>query len=198
MQDEPHQETEGWLSPLVRNIRLRQVARRIAPHSLVLDLACGNGWLGPYLPTGCAYYGVDRLTPTAPSRFDGFLPLDLGRDRSFEDIAAWLPRPADVITVAAFLEHIPDPAGFLAKARRLLRPGGSIVGTTPHPRGRSLHDSLARLYLCSRSGAAEHETFLNQSDIARAAVASGGTLSDFDMFLAGLNQVFVLRYGADA
>ena len=161
----------------------------------MLDLACGDGFLSRFLPEGCEYYGVDVLTPTDPSVFTQFMSIDLIGEDVPDRILSWLGgKPVDVITCAAFLEHIPDQAEFLRSCRPLLRPGGQLVGTTPHPRGRRVHDNLARIYLCSRAGADDHEDFLSREDLERAAEGAGGRIVAFRTFLFGLNQLFVMRF----
>ncbi len=39
----------------------------------------------------------------------------------------------DVIVAAAIIEHLADPAGMLKESARVLKPGGILVLTTPHP-----------------------------------------------------------------
>ena len=41
----------------------------------------------------------------------------------------------DVIVMSEILEHLNSPESFLARAARLLRPGGLLYATTPHGRG---------------------------------------------------------------
>jgi 2-polyprenyl-3-methyl-5-hydroxy-6-metoxy-1,4-benzoquinol methylase len=189
-----HQETEGLLSPIIRDIRLKQVAQRIRRNETVLDLACGNLYLARHLAREHRYLGVDR-TPAGPenSGYD-FLLADLADADTPARLESLIQGKVDVITCAAFLEHITNPTEFLNRYRSLLRPGGRLIGTTPHPRGKTLHNSLAQLYLCSRSGAAEHEDFLSKDDLERIAVASGGKLTEYQQFLFGLNQIFVFEY----
>lgn len=188
-----HQETEGLVSPIIRDLRLRRIAARIAPGSRVLDLACGNGYLRRHLPDGCTYFGVDRLIPDAGGAFS-FLEADLMDPGTAPAIKAWMGEPADFIVCAAFLEHLSQPAELVLRMAPVLKEDGALVGTTPHPRGRNLHDSLARLYLCSRSGAAEHEAFLDRLDLANVAEASGGELMYYRQFLFGLNQLFEFKF----
>ena len=190
---ETHHETEGVLSPLIRDVRLREIARRVPEGTRVLDLACGEGFLRRFLPSSCDYYGVDVLSPTDPEVFTGFLPADLLEQHAPDRILEWLGGPVDIITCAAFLEHIPDPGDLLKRCRVLLEPGGRIIGTTPHPRGRRVHDALARLYLCSRAGAADHEDFLSRTDLVAAAKHAGGHVVTFRTFLLGLNQLFEIQ-----
>ena len=182
------------LSPLVRDIRLKRVARNVRAGSRVLDLACGNGYLSRFLPPSCKYYGVDRIRAADEGRFHGFLAADLLDPSTPKRLLDLLGEPADYVTCAAFLEHIDDPASLVQAYRGVLRPGGQLIGTTPHPRGRHLHDALARIYLCSRSGAEEHEDFLSKADLERVANRAGGTLVSYETFLMGLNQLFVFSF----
>lgn len=39
----------------------------------------------------------------------------------------------DAVIAAAIIEHLPDPAGMLRESARVLKPGGILVLTTPHP-----------------------------------------------------------------
>ena len=190
----PHQEVEGILSPIIRNIRLRRVAQHIRKESVVLDLACGAGYLSSFLPSHCTYYGVDRIARPHHDFFDDFLHLDLSTPGSFDTLRQWLPEKPTYITLVAFLEHIKGHASFLAQCKELLDQEGEIVGTTPHPRGRFLHDGLSKLYLCSRSGAEEHEDFLAREDLENIAHAIGGNLKKYRSFLLGLNQLFVVNF----
>ena len=178
----------------MRNVRLGKAAACLDGGSLVLDLACGEGYLSSFLPEGCEYYGVDRLIPPESGAFTDFLALDVLEEDAFERIREWLPREPDYLTCVAFLEHIGDPAHFARRFAALLPSHGKLVGTTPHPMGRKVHDSLASLYLCSRQGAAEHEEFLGRRELERLASVSGGVLVTYERFLFGLNQLFVIEY----
>ena len=189
-----HQETEGLLSPWIRDIRLKKVAQCIPNHTVVLDLACGNGYLSQFLPAGCKYYGVDRLEPSAHDPFTDFKILDLSKNSTFKELELWLPEKPNVITCIAFLEHISDPAAFLKNAQQLLNERGKIIGTTPHPRGRLVHDTLAKLHICSQSGADEHETFLGKKDLNEMALGANGGLTQYSPFLFGLNQLFTVEF----
>lgn len=193
------QETQGLLSPLARDIRLRRVASCIAAGSVVLDLGCGAGRLAELLPPGCTYLGIDRVAPDDTRQFADFIALDLNDPDSFAAAHRWIDVRPDYLTCAAMLEHVTDPGGLIRQFSRLLTRGGSLVATTAHPRARLVHDSLARLYLCSRCAAAEHETFLGPARIRDIATSSHGRLVAYRTFLWRLNQLFVIRYepGAD-
>ncbi len=188
-----YQETEGVLSPWIRSIRLRKVAALIPDGSGVLDLACGAGFLRDWLPPHCKYFGVDRVQPLQLERFTDFLLKDLCDPDLIEVLTEWLLEPVDILTLVAFIEHIQDPQILLKNVQPLLKPNGTVILTTPHPVGRSLHDALASIYLCSRAGAEEHEDFFSQADLEQLATLSGLTLTHYDRFLYGLNQLIVMK-----
>ncbi|MEO0797002.1 MAG: class I SAM-dependent methyltransferase [Verrucomicrobiota bacterium] len=189
----PTQETEGLLSPWIASIRLRAAADQITQGSVVLDLACGSGRLREFLKADCTYLGVDRQPPPSEAASMEFLNQDLSQADAFERIQEWLPHPPTVVTMLAFIEHVTEPIHFLKAAKGLLPKGGSVILTTPHPIGRKLHDSLASVYLCSRSGAAEHEDFLDENDLRTLAEDAGFADISYQRFLGGLNQLAVLR-----
>jgi 2-polyprenyl-3-methyl-5-hydroxy-6-metoxy-1,4-benzoquinol methylase len=187
-----NQETEGLLSPLIRSVRFKKTAALIEPNSMVLDLACGGGFLRKYLPPGCSYFGVDRIPPSDLKNFDGFLLRELMVPNLWEELQSWLPQPADVITMLAFVEHIKAPEKMLANLKKVLKEDGQVILTTPHPIGRKIHDCLARIRLCSSSAAAEHESFLGRRELENIAQRAGFEVSGYHRFLAGLNQVFAI------
>jgi SAM-dependent methyltransferase len=189
------QDDEGLLSPFLRKRRFKAITSHIPLGSVVLDLACGSGQLRHYLTPDCRYMGADRSSAASAALGGQFLAIDLARLDAFAEVDRWLPLRPQVIILTAILEHIGDPGALLAACSTLLPPQGLIVGTTPHPRGRFLHDAFARCGLCSREAANEHETFLGHSALSAAAVAAQLELFVYKQFLCGLNQVFVLRKG---
>jgi SAM-dependent methyltransferase len=73
-----------------------------------------------------AYRGID--TSDAKSRFGYRVP-----DTCYFDGDDWRVEDGafDIALCTEVLEHIPDPAAFLARAYRCLRPGGRLVLTVP-------------------------------------------------------------------
>jgi len=175
------------------------VGQKIPGGSVVLDLACGAGSLSEHLDPSCRYFGVDRIPfsrdlSTSVSREVQLLNADLAEPETPEAILKWMGCRPQVITMIAFLEHLKRPADVVRTYASLLAPGGRILGTTPHPIGRRLHDSLARLYLCSRDGADEHEAFLGRDDLNQIAQDVGGRMTGYSRFLFGLNQFFEFSF----
>jgi 2-polyprenyl-3-methyl-5-hydroxy-6-metoxy-1,4-benzoquinol methylase len=189
-----NQETEGLISPWLKNIRLRATANAIPNGSIVLDLACGAGALRSHLPPNCKYYGVDRIDPASRDQFDAFVNLDLSSVDVFQKISEWLPeKKVDVITLIAFIEHVKNPERILEGAFSLLKEDGLLLATTPHPIGRRIHDILAKLHICSPSGADEHEKFLGKQDLERVFSKAMFSINRYQRFLFGLNQLVESR-----
>ncbi len=185
-----NQETEGLLSPWIRNIRLKAVAKHVPEGAVVLDLACGGGYLKRFLPSGCQYFGVDWVDPPVGAAFDGFLKLDLASSDAIERICAFLPgHKASVITMVAFIEHVESPPLMLQKVLPIMSSDAMLLLTTPHPIGRKLHEVLATFGLCSRVGAEEHKAFLARRDLEGILGQSAFELKAYERFLFGLNQL---------
>jgi SAM-dependent methyltransferase len=188
------QETQGLLSPMLRDIRLRRIANELKSGTTVLDLGCGAGYLAKFLPADCVYLGIDRLIPPRTERFSDFLRLDLNRPGAIDAVREWLRSRPHYITCAAALEHFVAPFDLIQGFAELIESRGRFVGTTAHPKGQQLHTSLARVGLCSLDGANEHHAFFDRADLERLAVYSGGQLVEYAQFLLGLNQLFIIQY----
>jgi SAM-dependent methyltransferase len=188
------QETQGLLSPALRDIRLRKIAEHIGPGSTVLDLGCGAGYLAGFLPTDCTYIGVDRVIPPSTDWFADFFRLDLNARGAVEDALGRLGVRPHYITCAAVVEHLDAPSDLIRGLSELIEAGGKLVGTTAHPRGEQIHAWLASIGLCSRDGADEHHAFLDYRRIQQLAEVSGGRLVRYEQFLLRLNQLFVVQY----
>ena len=188
------QETQGLLSPALRNIRLGKIAAQIEAGAVVLDLGCGAGYLAEFLPSGCCYIGIDRVLPPRIDRFARFIQLDLNAPGAIHAARSWLRVKPRYLTCAAVVEHLETPLELIQSFVDLIEPGGFLVGTTAHPRGERLHASLARMGLCSSDAANEHHRFLDYDGIRQLAECSGGRLVVYHQFLMRLNQLFVVQY----
>lgn len=98
----------------------------------LLDVGCGNGiFLDLFLGrSGWELLGVDP-SPDAVARCgERGIRAVQSEIEGFDDAEGF-----DVITVWEVLEHVFDPLGVLRRCQGLLRPGGSLVLTTPNVSG---------------------------------------------------------------
>lgn len=87
--------------------------------SRVLDYGCADQPYRQLLPPGAEYVGADLPgNPDAAVHLlaDGGLPLEAGQ--------------FDAVLSTQVLEHVADPARYLAEAARVLRPGGRLLLST--------------------------------------------------------------------
>jgi len=141
---------EGRRPPFAEQ-RLRFLLDHLSRGQSVLDVGCGEGWFaGALLDAGAHVTGIDvaeeplrrarlrrreldlRLVPA-----EGQWPL---ADASF-----------DLLWAGEVIEHVLDTASWLSEARRVLKPSGRLLISTP------AHDSLTVIWLALRPSAlADH------------------------------------------
>lgn len=109
----------------------RDFASRLQPGSLVLDLACGEGYGASELAAaGHKVIGLDLEAPVvieASKRYPGatFIAGDAFR----------LPFPDatfDALGALQTIEHVSETSRFVAECARVLKPGGLAYMTTPN------------------------------------------------------------------
>ncbi len=148
------------LVPPYSSARLAFLLQHAPAEARVLDVGCGEGWFTAALGrAGRPAVGVDvareplRRAHTRDPELDlrlvpveGPWPL---QDTSFDAVWAW-----------EVLEHVADTVAWLSEVRRVLRPGGALVLSTP------AHGPFTRLRL-GLSGRAFAAHFDPRSDHLR-------------------------------
>jgi len=117
---------------------LRRLHQAITKHipketKLILDVGCGNGWVAKYfLPKGKNVISMDIALKN---------PQKVLKENSGENHAAvvadayHLPfkkTSFDAIIAAEIMEHVYDPKLFISSLMEVLKPGGTLVITTPY------------------------------------------------------------------
>ena len=114
--------------------RSRYILGRILEHrgspSSLLDVGAGNGY---FVRVARNEYGMDAAGIEISATAVAFARENLGVDLIHENVAAHRCE-YDVVTSFNVIEHLENPQEHLAELLRLVKPGGSMVMTTPNPR----------------------------------------------------------------
>ena len=147
----------GLVEPLLARLRARQ-ANSLIPNHLrggrILDIGCGSY---PYFLSHTSFkekFALDKNPPAASVPFIEWHCLDLNSEPRlpFED------EYFEAITLLAVVEHL-DPSSLVSLFRevyRALRPGGSLVLTTPAAWSDRLLHGMSRINLVSAEEIDEH------------------------------------------
>jgi 2-polyprenyl-3-methyl-5-hydroxy-6-metoxy-1,4-benzoquinol methylase len=184
------------LSRFLTHARLSRVAKYLS--GTVLDAGCGHGELLDYLPVHVHSVTLLDRSPERLPRLQTRLSRGTVEAKFLlGDIAAGEialpPASFDTVVMAALLEHLKIPDAAVHETRRLLKPGGSLVLTTPTPLGGRFHAWGSHLGLTYREAADEHEGFFDYEGLKRLLNAEGLICERYERFLLGMNQLVVAR-----
>jgi 2-polyprenyl-3-methyl-5-hydroxy-6-metoxy-1,4-benzoquinol methylase len=108
-------------------------ASRLPRNGRLLDVGCGDGYLlGQLAPFVIEGVGIDS-EPEA-IRIATTMLADQPHCRVMHNACYQIPfedAAFDVVTSTDVIEHLTDPDGHLSEIRRVLRPGGTLLLTTP-------------------------------------------------------------------
>ena len=162
---QPHRELSAfrlWLAR-GRNAVFRWVPRGVK----VLDVGCGFGEsLGYHRARGCEVWGVetDENILRVAERFDFKVRVGVFRATDF-------PREYfDFVTLDQVIEHGADPLALLRDAATVLRPGGTLLLSTPNARS-LLARALGRRWVHWHTP--YHLQLFSKPSLAAAARAAG-------------------------
>jgi ubiquinone/menaquinone biosynthesis C-methylase UbiE len=95
----------------------------------VLDLGCGDGRIGAAFLKDHDIYGIDFSEKAVEEARKKGIKAQVG------DVASGLPYgdgEFDIVLITHMLEHVFDPLGLLVEAKRVLKPGGSMLCFLPN------------------------------------------------------------------
>jgi SAM-dependent methyltransferase len=120
--------------------------RAVPAHArVILEVGCGAGRLGAALKNQDprrTVYGLER-EPAIAERAAAHLDRVFGLDVEAEE-PPLAPGSLDCLLYGDVLEHLHDPEAVLARHRRLLAPGGSILCSVPNVQHHSVLTALLR------------------------------------------------------
>lgn len=166
------------------------------PGRRVLDLGCRSGAVTRHFVAGNEVVGLDvDRAALEKAAAHGIEPV-------VGDVEEPLPFPDcsfDVVVAGELLEHLRDPAALVAEAARVLRPGGTLVGSVPNAfrlksrllflAGKAPEDDPTHLQLFSPASIGR--LLRNFEDVRIAFV--GGRFTRLHRRLLGRDLVFAAR-----
>ena len=174
----------GLLSPLRWKAAAALFGRYVSAKDIVLDMGCGNGWILRQVARRGT--GVDKNGKTLPKDTDAFKFV-------CGDATSRLPLPAahfDVCIMSQIIEHMTEPEKALTECRRLLRPGGRILITTPKPWADPVLSVLAGLHVF---GKFYHVVYYTPHGLADMVKRAGFKSVEIHSYNLGLDTLLVAR-----
>lgn len=160
--------SRGWLEHAARYAREMIAGLSLGPDSLVLEVACNDGYLlRNFVEAGIPCLGIEPTASTA----DVAEKLGIPVLRKFfgEALATALAaegRRADLIVGNNVYAHVPDINDFTRGLKAALKPGGSITLEFPHLMRLIEHTQFDTVYH-------EHYSYLTLHSVRRIFEAAG-------------------------
>ncbi len=187
----------GILSPLLQNLRFREVLKYINRYS-VLDVGCGKGDLAFWIDEHIRYVGIDydrdaiykarKRAKRKGLKNTNFYVVDL--DKS--------PLPVfdkfDTIVMIAIIEHLNEPIRILNHLKKCFTEDTFLVITTPHPKIKRFYATFAKFGLFNINAVKEHKSLILMEELKKLILESGFEILVEKPFEFGLNQLCVARF----
>ncbi|NTV55083.1 MAG: class I SAM-dependent methyltransferase [Candidatus Moranbacteria bacterium] len=181
----------GLLDRLLCQLRFRRVAGMIRDRSNVLDVGCGYRGellrtLSPRIASG---RGIDVSVDDSVSA--GNVELVGG------DLSEGLPFPDatfDVVVSLANIEHLEDSESVVREIYRVLKPGGTLLLTTPTKKAKPVLEFLAyTLHVISEREIRDHKRYFSGDELGRICRDCGFSEWSYRTFQCGMNGFLVSK-----
>ncbi len=150
----------------------------------LIDVGCGGGLLcEPLARLGAQVTGIDagerNVAIAKTHAAEGELDIDY-RQASAENLAA-AGESFDIVLSMEVVEHVSDPAGFMAACARLVAPGGLLIAATLNRTAKSFAFAIIGAEYLLRwlpRGTHDWRRFLRPSELAGLVRSHGLLLAD--------------------
>jgi SAM-dependent methyltransferase len=154
--------------PFTKRLRTKNVLACMEPRQRHLDIGCGDGFFLQRSPCR-ELYGLDELY-----------------GETFEGSLDFPEQYFDYVTMLAVVEHLDDVGRAFREIKRVLKPDGAFILTTPKQKA----DGILRLV--AKEIEHIHQAYFDRESMAKQAEGLF-SLSRYRPFLLGLNQLFYLE-----
>ena len=184
---------ESFLDRLFTRLRTGRVLRYIPKNGVICDIGCGPEPkflldLGERISEG---WGIDKKTIT--KKWSG----GVRTIRHELDNVPILPFPEnkfDCLLMIAVSEHLRFLGKVLKESRRILKPGGVIVITTPSTIAKPILEFLSfRANLVSKEEMRDHKHYYSEKELISLLKSSGFYNIEHHYFELRFNQVIIAR-----
>lgn len=156
-------------------------ARKPLAGRSAIDVGCGAGLLTePLARLGARVTGLDAAAENVAAASAHAEAVGLEIDYRNADIETLQGETFDLVTSMEVIEHVTDPAAFVAALERALAPGGLMLLSTPNRTAMSrimLVEAAERLGQVPR-GTHDWQKFLTPEELTEMLVAAGLTVTD--------------------
>lgn len=160
-------QTEPFLEPILRKMRLKRVISHIPKKSLLLDVGCGTSaaFLKAISPDIKQGFGVDFKVDDIQFGNIKTTQLRLNTNLPFEDSSF------DIVTMLAVLEHIEKEQEILREIYRVLVPGGKLILTVPSVWAQPVLEFMAyNLRIVSEAEIRDHKRYYNREKLKKVLI----------------------------
>lgn len=151
----------------------------------LLDIGCGGGLVcEPMTRLGASVTGVDASEANIKTAFTHASEQGLGidyRTGTAEGLLAAGEAPFDIVLNLEVVEHVADPARFLADTARLVKPGGLMIVATLNKTAKALAAAVIGAEYILRwlpRGTHDWSKFLDPEDVRAPLRAAGMDIAE--------------------
>ncbi|MDD5086272.1 MAG: class I SAM-dependent methyltransferase [Candidatus Nanoarchaeia archaeon] len=168
---------------ILKKWRLKK-AEKLVKGGVVYDIGCYHGEFLKKIEKKIEKgYGIDKLVNKNSTKKITF------KKAYIKEKIPGKENSADYLTMIAILEHLENPEKMLKDCRRILKKGGLIIITTPHPRGKNILEWLVKLRLVGwgEEEIKDHKGYYDEKAIEEMLKKAGFGSIRCELFEFGLN-----------